>query len=243
MIRTENLRLSAGDFRLDRVCLEVRSGEYFVLMGPTGSGKSLLLKCLCGLVRPAAGSIHLDGADITNVQPRRRRIGYVPQDCALFPHLNVGRNITFALRAGGVSSAKAVEQVSELVGTLGLEALMKRSPAGLSGGERQKVAVARALAARPQLLLLDEPVSALDDPTRREVCRELRRIQRRLEISTIHVCHAANEAGMVADRLGVLIEGRLVQVGTPAEVAEHPASPDVRRLLGIPAPPAPGRCE
>lgn len=119
MIRTEDLCLSVGDFRLDRVCLEVRSEEYFVLMGPTGSGKSLLLKCLCGLIRPAAGSIHLNDADITDLEPRGRRIGYVPQDCGLFPHLNVGRNITFALRAGGMSFARALERVSGLVDTLG----------------------------------------------------------------------------------------------------------------------------
>lgn len=178
-----DLCLGAGDFRLRDVNLQVAAGEYFVLLGPTGSGKSLLLKCLCGLVRAVSGTICVNGQDVTHLEPRRRRIGYVPQDCGLFPHMDVAHNIAFPLRARGRSLREALARVTPLAQALGIEPLLDRSPVGLSGGESQKVALARALASRPQLLLLDEPVSALDEPSRKEACSELRRVQEQFGIA------------------------------------------------------------
>ena len=231
MIRVQNLALRAGDFRVRDVSLHVASGQYVALLGPNGSGKTLLINCLCGLIRAEAGTIHIDGRDVTHAEPRLRRIGYVPQDYGLFPHMSVARNVTFALRARGARHARAMAQVGPIIETLHLGRLLGRSTVTLSGGERQKVVLARALAGWPKLLLLDEPVSALDAPTRDEVLAELRRVQREFAVTTIHVCHSIDEAKAVADRAAVMIDGRLVQTGPLAELIEHPAGPAVARLL------------
>jgi molybdate/tungstate transport system ATP-binding protein len=231
MLRVEQLTLGAGDFRLREVTFAVAAKEYFVVMGPTGSGKTLLLKAVCGLIRVETGRIAIDGADVTDLEPRLRRVGYVPQDSGLFPHLSVARNITFGLRAAGVRHGEAMARTEPLVEILGLRSLLERSTLHLSGGERQKVALARALAIQPALLLLDEPVSALDEPTRREICHLLRRVQSRFGVSTLHVCHNRQEARDLADRVGVMSGGRLVQVGTLEELADRPADPVVRQLL------------
>ncbi len=231
MLRIEQLSFQAGDFRLQSVALSVAEQEYFVLMGPTGSGKTLLLKAVCGLIRAETGRILIDGTDVTDLPPRRRRVGYVPQDSGLFPHLSVARNITFALTTGGMRHAAAMDRTGPLVETLGLRPLLGRSTLNLSGGERQKVALSRALALEPKLLLLDEPVSALDEPTRREICQVLRRVQREFGVATLHVCHNRQEARDLADRVGVMSAGELVQAGTLAELSAHPADDTVRRLL------------
>lgn len=231
MIRIRDLHFHAGDFRVRGVSLDVAAGEYFVMLGPNGSGKTLLINCLCGLIRADSGTIEIGGKDVTHAEPRLRGIGYVPQDYGLFPHMKVARNVTFALRAAGLSHRAAMEQVAPLVETLRLGRLLHQRPATLSGGERQKVALARALAVRPQLLLLDEPVSALDSPTRAEVLEQLRTVQRTLAVTTMHVCHSIDEARTVADRAGVMIEGRLVQTGRLDELIAAPAGPDVTRLL------------
>ncbi|HET6427673.1 MAG TPA: ATP-binding cassette domain-containing protein [Phycisphaerae bacterium] len=231
MLRIEQICLGAGDFRLRDVTFEVAAEEYFVVMGPTGSGKTLLLKAVCGLIRVASGRVAIGGADVTNLEPRFRRVGYVPQDSGLFPHLSVARNITFGLRVTGIRHAEAMARVAALVEILGLGSLLERSTLNLSGGERQKVALARALAIQPALLLLDEPVSALDEPTRREICHLLRRVKSQFGVSTLHVCHNRREARDLADRVGVMSGGRLVQVGTLEELVDRPADPLVRRLL------------
>ncbi|MBI5726010.1 MAG: ATP-binding cassette domain-containing protein [Planctomycetes bacterium] len=231
MIRVEQLGLTAGSFALSDVSFHVASGEYFVLMGPNGSGKTLLMSCLCGIVRCRAGKIIVDGRDVTRLEPRRRNVGYVPQDYGLFPHLNVERNLTFSLIARGLTDAKYYDHLNSLVAMLRLGGLLKRMPGVLSGGERQKVAFARALAPMPKILMLDEPVNALDRPTCREVLSDLRRVQRELGVTTIHICHDLTEAAAVADRAGVMIAGRLVQTGTLAELAASPADAAVARLL------------
>jgi ABC-type sugar transport system ATPase subunit len=231
MIRIRDLSFRAGDFRVRDVSLDVAPREYFVLLGPNGSGKTLLVSCVCGLVRAEAGTIEIDGLNVTGAEPRLRRIGYVPQDYGLFPHMDVAANVTFPLRARGVSRATALGQVSPVVETLHLERFLGRNPATLSGGERQKVALARALAGRPKLLVLDEPVSALDGPTRVEVVEQLRRVQREFGVATIHVCHSLDEAMAVADRAGVMIEGRLVQTGLLEALMAAPANEAVARLL------------
>ena len=231
MIDVRQIGLRVGAFRLRDVSLHVAPGEYLVLMGRTGSGKSLLIKCISGLTSPAAGQVWIDGQDVTHLEPRLRMVGYMPQDCGLFPHMTVLKNIMFSLRVRRLGGREVVEPLVEL---LGLGPLLGRRPKNLSGGERQKVALARALAGRPKVLLLDEPVSALDEPTRREVCAELLGIQRRLGISTIHVCHSLEEARSLADRAGVMHDGQLVQTGTVADLAANPATAAVARLMNVP---------
>ena len=231
MLMLTDLSIRAGDFALDDVSLTVETGEYFVLMGPTGSGKSLLVKAVCGLGRVGSGSIHLKGRDVTNLEPRRRKVGYVPQESALFEHLTVEANVTFALRVAGLSRRRARNEVAPIADTLGITALLGRSTLNLSGGERQKVALGRALAGRPGLLVLDEPLSALDEPTGCEICGVLKQVQSQFNVTTLHVCHNPREADALADRVGVMTTGRLAQVGTLADLIAHPADPVVARLL------------
>ena len=233
MIDVRGLALRAGTFRMHDVALHVDDGEYFVLMGPTGSGKSLLIKSICGLKRPSGGTIHIGGRDVTRLEPRLRNVGYMPQNCGLFPHLNVLKNVVFSLRSRGMRRAAAVRQARPLIEMLHIEHLLDRRVRDLSGGESQKVALARALAGRPNLLLLDEPVSALDEPTRREVCAELRRVQQRLGISTIHVCHSLEEARSVADRVGVMHAGTVHQTGTVEQLSTDPKTKAVARLMNL----------
>ena len=234
-LEVTQLTAAAGAFRLGPLDLQVEAGEHVVLMGATGSGKSLLIKSLCGLIRPQAGAIRLFGQDVTTLPPRQRGIGYVPQTSALFPHLPVARNITFAAWARGEPSTAALAAADDIIVALLLRPLLERSTATLSGGERQKVALARALCARPRLLLLDEPVSALDEPSRREVCATLREIHGRFAVTTLHVCHSLEEARSVATQLGIMEAGQLTCLGTLAELlTAPPQSPAARRLLGLP---------
>jgi len=202
-------------------------------MGPTGSGKSLMIKSICGLARLKAGKVLLDGRDVTDLPARKRRVGYVPQDSGLFPHLNVERNIAFPLGLAQRRSARRGKRVWPVAASLGIEHLLARRTPTLSGGERQKVALARALVARPKLLVLDEPVSALDEPTRRETCELLLRVQRQYKLTTLHICHSRSEAQQVADRVGVLSAGKLAQVGRLDRIAAAPANEAVARLLNV----------
>lgn len=231
MIRIEGLCHKVGSFALDDVSLTVGGGEYFVLLGPTGSGKTLLIECLCGLLRPQGGCIFVDGRDITDLEPRHRSIGYVPQSQGLFPHLTVEQNILFALRARGTPRGECARLAEPLIELLDIGYLLSRWPAHLSGGERQKVALARALAMRPRFLILDEPVSALDEANRERVCAELRRIHGELDVTTIHISHSVEEALSVADRAGVLRQGRMVQAGPIAELLRRPANEFVARFF------------
>jgi len=232
MLQAIHLHLRAGAFRVEDVSLSIAEGEYFVLMGPTGSGKSLLAKALCGLRRLESGTIGIDGRDVTRLEPRRRAIGYLPQSCALFPHERVARNVTFAGRVRGQSHRKALAAARPVIEMLGIADLMSRRTGSLSGGERQKVALARALTARPKVLILDEPLSALDEPTRREIAGELRHVQRALHVATLHICHSIQEAETLADRVGIMHGGKLVQAGPLDVLRQEPADAAVTRLLG-----------
>lgn len=231
MIRVTGLGLTVGSFTLGPISLHVDAGDYFVLLGPTGMGKTLFVECLCGLIRPAQGRIEIDGRDVTRLAPRRRGIGYVPQHQGLFPHLRVRDNIVFPLRARRLRAREIRKRIEPLVELLGLESLLERWPSSLSGGERQKAALARALATHPRLLLLDEPVSAVDELTRDRLCTELRRIHTQLQPTTIHISHNIEEAIAVADRGGVLRHGRLVQAGPMADLLRRPASDFVARFF------------
>jgi ABC-type sugar transport system ATPase subunit len=230
------LALTAGVFELGPLDLSLANGEYLVLMGATGSGKSLLVKATCGLIVPAAGSIRIAGQDVTSLPPRSRRIGYVPQTSALFPHLSVLRNLTFPREVLGETRHEARQSVAGLVDMLALGRLLDRSPSTLSGGERQKVALGRALTSQPALLVLDEPVSALDEPSRREICRALRTVHAELGIATVHVCHSLAEAKLVSSQVGIMDAGRLLCLGPLAELTDNPPdSAAVRALLHLDA--------
>jgi molybdate/tungstate transport system ATP-binding protein len=224
VIRTEELQFSVGDFRLENASLDVADGEYFVLLGPPGSGKSVFLECLCGLNRADGGRVLIDECDVTNLEPRKRGIGYVPQDYALFPHLSVAGNIAAGLRARGESREKIRSRTAVVTDLLNIGHLLKRRIAGLSGGEKQRVALARAIAIEPAVLLLDEPVSALDESTREAVCGELRRLQQELHMTTIHVSHNLEEAFSVADRGGIMSNGQFQQIGTMQDLLRRPIS-------------------
>jgi ABC-type sugar transport system ATPase subunit len=233
----QGLSLTAGSFALGPLDLALASREYLVVMGATGSGKSLLVKAICGLITPACGILRIGGSDVTRLPPRARRIGYVPQTSALFPHLSVLRNLTFPAEVAGTSRHDAQRDIAGIVDMLGLVPLLGRSPATLSGGERQKVALGRALAAQPSLLVLDEPVSALDEPSRRDICRALREVHAELGIATMHVCHSLVEARSVSSLVGIMDAGRLQCLGPLAELtANPPDSPAVRALLRLDAP-------
>ncbi len=227
MIRTEDMTFSVGTFRLQRLSVEIAQGEYLVMLGPPGSGKTIFLECMCGLKRIESGRIFIDGRNVTNLEPRLRGIGYVPQDYALFPHLSVRRNITFGLRG----RRGADEKVTKTADLLGIRQLLARPTSGLSGGEKQRVALARALVLQPKILLLDEPVCALDEVTRQEVCAQLRNIQRKFNLTTVHVSHNLEEAFSVADRAAILHNGVLKQIGTMDELVTRPNSDFVARFM------------
>jgi ABC-type Fe3+/spermidine/putrescine transport system ATPase subunit len=227
MIRAEEMSFSIGTFELRRLSIDIAEGEYFILLGPPGSGKTIFLECLCGLKKIQSGRIRIDGRDVTNLEPRRRGIGYVPQDYALFPHLSVEQNIIFGLRAHGYEETN----ITETADLLGIRRLLSRSIDGLSGGEKQRVALARALVLKPKILLMDEPVCALDEVTRQQVCAQLSDIQRRLGLTTVHVSHNLEEAFSVADRAAILHQGLLQQVGTLDVLLRKPKSEFVARFM------------
>jgi ABC-type Fe3+/spermidine/putrescine transport system ATPase subunit len=227
MIRAEKISFQIGTFHLQDLNIEIAKGRYFVLLGPPGSGKTIFLECLCGLKQLESGRIYIDGVDVTGLQPRRRDIGYVPQDYALFPHLSVEENVAFGLRAHGRSQA----MVGEMADMLGIRHLMTRRIGGLSGGEKQRVALARALVLKPKILLLDEPVCALDEVSRQEVCAQLLEIQRQIGLTTIHVSHNLEEAFSVADRAAILYGGVLQQIGSLNDLLRKPNSEFVARFM------------
>jgi molybdate transport system ATP-binding protein len=224
VIQVRGVSLRLGQFAVHDASLEVQEGEYFVLLGPTGAGKTVLLECVAGLHRPQRGEIYVDGEVVNHVPPEQRGLGYLPQDYALFPHLRVARNIAFGMRIRRVPRGEIERKVDELSRLLGIEHLLGRTTLTLSGGEQQRVALARALAIEPKVLLLDEPLSALDEQTREGLCVELRRVHEELGTTTIHVSHNFEETLAVADRIGIIHEGRIRQIGSPEEVFRRPAS-------------------
>ncbi|HVS40161.1 MAG TPA: ABC transporter ATP-binding protein [Gemmataceae bacterium] len=211
MIAVENLCVRAGAFRLDGVSFTVGPGEYAALMGKTGSGKTTILEAICGLRPLQQGRVILLGHDATSLRPADRGVGYVPQDLALFPTLTVRDHIAFALDVRGWDSDAIGRRVGELSKMLGLGALIDRKPHGLSGGEAQRVALGRALSFGSRVLLLDEPLAALDDETRTEMYTLLRSVQRRTGVTALHITHSLSEAKALADRILLLKDGAVVE--------------------------------
>jgi ABC-type Fe3+/spermidine/putrescine transport system ATPase subunit len=228
-LTVSRLSAQAGSFSLGPVSLDVPPGRVLVVLGPSGAGKTMLLETIAGLRPQQAGQITLAGTDITGLPPERRRIGLVFQDAALFPHLTVKENVRFGPRA---SRAASPDGSGDLLQQLGIAHLADRSPRSLSGGERQRVALARALAIQPGLLLLDEPLSALDQPTREDMRALLQRLLAELEIPAAHITHDRDEALTIGDDLAVIVGGQLRQTGPAASIASEPADPDIARLLG-----------
>jgi molybdate/tungstate transport system ATP-binding protein len=228
-LRISELTAQAGSFTLGPVSLAVPPDRVLVVLGPSGAGKTMLLETIAGLRPQQGGRISLAGTDITGLPPERRRIGLVFQDAALFPHLTVTDNISFGPRASRTASPDGTRR---LLRQLGITHLADRAPRSLSGGERQRVALARALAIQPGLLLLDEPLSALDQPTREDMRALLQRLLAELEIPAAHVTHDRDEALSLGDDLAIIAGGQLRQTGPTAQVAAEPADPHVARLLG-----------
>jgi molybdate/tungstate transport system ATP-binding protein len=231
-LKIENLTVALGDFRLEGIDLELNQGDFFALIGPTGAGKSVLLESLVGLVRPLSGSIRLAGRQLEDLPPEQRGISIVYQDYALFPHLTVAENIAFGQRFHKEGKTGR-RRIDELIGRLGLEGLLERFPESLSGGEQQRVALARALAVAPRVLLLDEPLSALDPNFRQELRILLQDLHRASGAMFVLVTHDFSEALFLASRAAVMIGGRIRQAGTIEEVFLHPASPEVAGFVGM----------
>jgi spermidine/putrescine ABC transporter ATP-binding subunit len=233
LLKVSGLRVRFGvTMAIDGLDLAVAPGELFVLLGASGSGKSTLLRAIGGFVHPDAGRIELDGVGLAGMPPHRRPVNTMFQSYALFPHMSVAANIGFGLRMRGLAKSAIAARVTEMLELVRLRGFGTRMPAQLSGGQQQRVALARSLAPRPALLLLDEPLSALDRNLRRDTREELVRLQRDLGIAFILVTHDQEEALTMADRIGVMHRGRLMQVGTPAEVYERPNTRFVAEFLG-----------
>ncbi|MDH2385201.1 ABC transporter ATP-binding protein [Bradyrhizobium sp. CER78] len=233
LLRIEGVAKSFGNFRaVDKLSLDIRAGEFFALLGPSGCGKTTLLRMLAGFETPDEGRILLGGSDIAQVLPHERPVNMMFQNYALFPHLSVRDNIAFGLKRAGMARKDIATRVAEMVALVKLEGLEKRKPDQLSGGQRQRVALARSLARRPQVLLLDEPLAALDKKLRESTQGELMELQRRLGMTFIIVTHDQEEAMTMAGRIGVMDAGRLVQVATPRNLYEAPASRWIAEFVG-----------
>jgi len=218
---------------VDDVSLEIAGGEFFSLLGPSGCGKTTSLRMIAGFERPDSGRLVIGDADVTETPPHRRPVNTVFQSYALFPHLTVGDNVAFGLRFTDLPKAAARSRVSEVLELVRLAGYEKRRPHQLSGGQQQRVALARALVLSPAVLLLDEPLGALDAKLRRELQVELKSIQREIGITFLYVTHDQEEALTMSDRLAVMSNGRVEQLGTPREVYEHPESAFVADFLGV----------
>ena len=229
----ENLDKSFGTVRVVKdFNLPVEQGEFVSLLGPSGCGKTTVLRMVAGFETPTSGRIVIGGQDVTRLRPNQRNIGMVFQAYALFPNLTVADNVAFGLRVAGVPKADRAARVEEMLGLIGLGHLGDRYPFQLSGGQQQRVALARALAPRPRVLLLDEPLSALDAKIRVSLRNEIRAIQQKLGITTIFVTHDQEEALSISDRIVVMHEGRADQVGSPHEIYNHPATRFVAGFVG-----------
>jgi putative spermidine/putrescine transport system ATP-binding protein len=233
-VRLEGVRKSFGEVvAVDGVDLEIEQGEFFSLLGPSGSGKTTLLRIIAGFERPDEGRVHLRGVDVTSRPPYARQVNTVFQDYALFPHMSVQENVEYGLRVRGTGRKERADRAGKALEMVRLPGFGNRKPSQLSGGQRQRVALARAIVNRPEVLLLDEPLGALDLKLREEMQVELKRIQQEVGITFVYVTHDQEEALTMSDRLAVFNRGSIEQIATPAEVYERPATAFVAGFVGV----------
>ena len=231
MLEVKDLCAQLGSFCLKDIRFDVQDGEYFVLLGPTGSGKTVLLESIAGLKSIESGQVRINGRDVTSLNLEKRNIGFAYQDYTLYRHISVRDNISFGLMWRWKTRREIKEAVDRAVELLGIEDLLGKRPMSLSGGETQKICLARAIAIKPDLLLLDEPLSAIDPESKEATEGELKELHNRLRLTTIHVTHNFEEAIALGDRIAVMREGRILQIGTPDQVFRHPNSESVARFL------------
>lgn len=232
-LKFQSVTKKYGEFTaLDNVSLDIQAGEFMTLLGPSGSGKTTMLMTIGGFVEPTTGRVTLDGQEITHLPPENRNFGLVFQGYALFPHLNVWENVFYPLRVRGMSKAEAEPKVCDVLDLIQLSHLAERFPKQLSGGQQQRVALARALVFSPELLLLDEPLSALDRALRKDLQLELKELHERVGTTFIYVTHDQEEALSMSDRIAILRDGQIEQLGTPSELYENPSSIFVANFLG-----------
>ena len=232
MIRIEDLSNDWKEFKINDINLQVEDGEYFVILGPSGSGKTMLLELIAGMWPLDSGKIYMDNQDITMLPPEKRGIGFVYQNYMLFPHKTVFENIAFGLKVRKVAKKEIKIRVEDMMNLLRISHLADRLPRTLSGGEQQRTALARALIIYPKILLMDEPLSALDRKTRDELIQELKEIHRKFDVTLVHVTHNFDEALMLADRIAIMRNGEISQVGTSTEIFRHPADKFVADFVG-----------
>lgn len=233
MIKVKDLSLRLGDFSLYQINLEIQEGDYFVILGPTGIGKTILLEAIAGIYKVDQGEVWIDSLNVTRLPPEQRKISYVPQDYALFPNLRVSENIAFGLRVQNLPGAVISRAVEEQADKLAIKHILNRYPVGLSGGEKQRVALARALIIKPQLLLLDEPLSALDQVTKTSLYIELKRIQEENRVTILHVTHDLEEAFTLSNKVAVLLDGGIQQSGPTRMVFHQPKNRKVAEFVGV----------
>ncbi|MFA4661581.1 tungstate ABC transporter ATP-binding protein WtpC [Pyrococcus kukulkanii] len=233
MLKVEEVSKDWKEFKLRDVTFDVKEKEHFIILGPSGAGKTVLLEIIAGIIEPDKGKIYLNGEDITDYPPEKRGLAYIPQNYALFPNMTVYDNIAFGLKIRKTPKAEIERKVREIAEVLGIKHLLHRKPKTLSGGEQQRVAIARALVIEPELILMDEPFANLDVQTRSRLIREMKRWRKELGFTALHVTHSFEEAVSLGDRVGVMLSGRLVQVGEVSEVFSRPKSEEVARFLGF----------
>ncbi len=232
MIKIENLSKDWKEFELKHVNLEVEDGEYFVILGPSGSGKTMLLELIAGIWYPDSGKIYMNHREVTPLPPEKRDVGFVYQNYMLFPHKTVFENIAFGLNIRKLDKKEIKIRVIEMMNLFGISHLADRMPRTLSGGEQQRTALARALIIRPKIMLMDEPLGALDRKTRDDLIQELKEIHEKFDTTIIHVTHNFDEALSLADRIAIMKDGRISQVGDSTEIFRHPADMFVADFVG-----------
>lgn len=232
MLRVENLFKKWRDFRLESLSFEVEKGEHFMILGPSGSGKTLLLETIAGIHKPESGRILLEGKDITSLPPEKREIAYIPQNYGLFPHLNAFENIIYGLKLRKIPKEEIRRRVDQIAEILEIEHILSRNVKNLSGGEQQRIAIARALVLKPKLILLDEPFSNIDANLKGKLMKEMKKWRKEIRFTAIHVTHSFEEALYLGDRVGIMIGGRIEQTGKISDVFSRPKNDLVAKFLG-----------
>jgi len=233
MIQVYRVTRDVGSFKLDNISFDSPDGEYLVVLGPSGAGKTMLLESIAGLIPIDSGKIFINGKDVTRLPPEKRNVGFVYQDYMLFPNMTVEENIAFGLAMRDVPKSERDMRVQEMMEFLGIDYLKGRHPRTLSGGEKQRVALARALIINPEVLLLDEPLSSLDAQVRKKLREDLKKIHEKHPVNVIHVTHDQVEAFVLADRIGVLNQGKLLEIGLPEEIFKKPKTEFTTKFVGF----------